>query len=156
MNGVKFSRRERSCLKTGASPRRSRKNPPAPFISMPCSRGGWPATGVCTMRCSLSLLVPVIILAAPAAGLAQSRYNVGTPLSQEEIRSFDFMLGPEGKELPPGHGTAREGAGVFAKRCAVCHGQGGQGGVVRRLVIGSPRKPHQGASSDTEKSGPSY
>ena len=112
--------------------------------------------GVCTMRCSLKLLVSVIILAAPAAGLAQSRYNVGTPLSQEEIRSFDFMLGPEGKELPPGHGTAKEGAGVFAKRCAVCHGQDGQGGVVRRLVIGSPGKPHQGPFSDTEKDGPSY
>jgi hypothetical protein len=64
---------------------------------------------------------------------AQSNYNVGTPLSQEEIRGFDFMLGPEGKELPPGRGTAEEGAAIFAKRCAVCHGQNGEGGVVRRL-----------------------
>jgi len=113
--------------------------------------------GVCTMRCSLSLLVPVmIVLAAPAAGLAQSRYNVGTPLSQDEIRSFDFMLGPEGKELPPGRGTAKDGAAVFAKRCAVCHGPNGEGGVVRRLVVGSPGHPHQGPFKDTEKDGPSY
>jgi len=114
--------------------------------------------GVCTMRCSLNLLLPaMMILAAPAAGLAQSpNYKVGTPLSQEEIRSFDFMLGPEGKELPPGHGTAKEGAGVFAKRCAVCHGQNGEGGVVRRLVVGSPGHPHQGPFTDTEKDGPSY
>ena len=108
------------------------------------------------MRCSLNLLVSVIILAAPVAGLGQSRYNVGTPLSQEEIRSFDFMLGPEGKELPPGHGTAKEGAEIFAKRCAVCHGQNGQGGIVRSLVIGSPGHPHQGPFADTEKDGPSY
>jgi mono/diheme cytochrome c family protein len=109
------------------------------------------------MRCSLNLLVPaMIVLAAPAAGLAQSRYNVGTPLSQEEIRSFDFMLGPEGKELPPGHGTAKDGAAVFAKRCAVCHGPNGEGGVVRRLVVGSPGHPHQGPFKDTEKDGPSY
>jgi mono/diheme cytochrome c family protein len=113
--------------------------------------------GVCTMRCSLNLLVPVmVILAAPAAGLAQSRYNVGTPLSQDEIRSFDFMLGPEGKELPPGHGTAKDGAAVFAKRCAVCHGPNGEGGVVRRLVVGSPGHPHQGPFKDSEKDGPSY
>jgi len=113
--------------------------------------------GVCTMRCSLNLLVPaMIVLAAPAAGLAQSRYNVGTPLSQDEIRSFDFMLGPEGKELPPGHGTAKDGAAVFAKRCAVCHGPNGEGGVVRRLVVGSPGHPHQGPFKDTEKDGPSY
>src|ERR1700693_5693677 len=98
---------------------------------MQCNLGKWPAMGVCTMRCSrrpLNLLVlAMIVLAAPGAGLAQSRYNVGTPLSQDEIRSFDFMLGPEGKELPPGRGTAKEGAGVFAKRCAVCDGIGGQG-----------------------------
>ena len=75
--------------------------------------------GAFTMRCSLNLLVPVMILAAPAAGLAQSPlFNVGTPLSQEEIQSFDFMIGPEGKELPPGRGTAKEGAAIFAKRCA--------------------------------------
>jgi len=115
--------------------------------------------GAYTMRCSricLNAVVPMMILAAPAAGLAQSRYNVGTPLSQDEIRSFDFMLGPEGKELPPGRGTAKDGAAVFAKRCAVCHGPNGEGGVVRRLVVGSPGHPHQGPFKDTEKDGPSY
>ena len=109
------------------------------------------------MRCSVKFLVSVTILAAaPAAVLAQSSYNVGRPLTQEEIKSFDFMIGPEGKELPPGHGTAKEGAVVFAKRCAVCHGENGQGGIVRRLVIGSPGHPHRGPFSDTEKDGPSY
>ena len=55
------------------------------------------------MSCSLKLLVPLLILAIPAAGLAQSpKLNLGTPLSQEEIKGFDFMIGPEGKELPPG------------------------------------------------------
>ena len=72
--------------------------------------------GAFTMRCSLKLLVPVLILAAPVAGLAQSpNLNVGTPLSQEEIQSFDHMIGPEGKELPAGHGTAKEGAEIFAQ-----------------------------------------
>jgi hypothetical protein len=113
------------------------------------------------MRCSrspLNLLLPaIIILAAPAAGLAQSHpYKVGTPLSQEEIRSFDFMIGPQGQALPAGHGTSKEGAEIFAKRCAVCHGQNGEGGIVHRLVIGSPGHPHQGPFSDTEKDGPSY
>src|ERR1700686_2657775 len=114
-------------MHTGASPARRRKSPPAPRITTPCSRGGGLATGVCAMRCSLNLLVPVmVILAAPAAGLGQWHYNVGTPLSQEEIRSFDFMLGPDGKELPPGRGSPKDGAEVFAKRCAVCHGPNGE------------------------------
>ena len=60
------------------------------------------------MSCSLKLLAPLLLLAVPAAGLAQSpKLNLGAPLSQEQIRSFDFMIGPEGKELPPGHGTAK-------------------------------------------------
>src|SRR5262245_54926208 len=102
---------------------------------MRSSPGKWPATGACTMRCiALNLLASVImsatILAAPATGLAQSpRFNVGTPLSQEEIKSFDFMIGPDGQELPDGRGTAKEGAAVFAKRCEVCHGQNGEKGV---------------------------
>jgi cytochrome c len=109
------------------------------------------------MRCSLKLLVSAIILAAPAVGLAQSpTFNVGTPLGQEEIQKFDFMIGPDGQALPPGHGTAKEGAVIFANRCAVCHGQNGQGGILRRLVIGSPGHPHQGPFSDADKDGISY
>ena len=110
------------------------------------------------MRCSLKLLVPVIILAVPAVALAQSkpRFNVGTPLSQEEIKSFDFMIGPEGKELPPGHGSPKEGAAIFAKRCQVCHGQNGEGGAIRRLVLGSPGNPHRGTFKEAEKTALSY
>jgi len=109
------------------------------------------------MRCSLNLLVSVMILAASGAALAQSpTYNVGTPLSQEEIRDFDFMLGPEGKELPPGRGTAKEGAAVFAKRCEVCHGQNGERGVLRRLVLGSPGKPYRGPFKAEERDSVAY
>ena len=109
------------------------------------------------MRCSLNLLLPVMILATPGAGLAQSpAYTVGTPLSQEEIRSFDFMIGPSGKELPPGHGTATEGAAVFAKRCAVCHGPNGEGGIVRRLVLGSPGNPFRGPFKAEDRDSVAY
>jgi S-disulfanyl-L-cysteine oxidoreductase SoxD len=109
------------------------------------------------MRCSLNLLVPLLVLAVPAAGLAQApRFNVGTPLSQEEIRSFDFMIGPEGKELPDGHGTAKEGAAIFAKRCEVCHGKNGESGVLRRLVLGSPGKPHRGPFKAEERDSVAY
>ena len=114
--------------------------------------------GACTMRCSLNFLLPVTILAACAAGRAQSRpYNLGTPASQDEIRALDFMVGPEGKELPPGSGTAKEGAKIFAQRCMACHGPNGQGGgMANRLVIGSPTSPHQGPFKFNEKSATSY
>jgi mono/diheme cytochrome c family protein len=114
--------------------------------------------GVFTMGCSLKFLLPALILAAaPAVGMAQSpKYNVGTPLSQEEIKRFDFMIGPEGQGLPAGSGTAKEGAVIFANRCEVCHGPNGQNGVLRRLVLGSPGKPFRGPFKAEEKDSVAY
>ena len=110
------------------------------------------------MRCSFKLLLPVLLVAAAPAVLAAQRAfpDVGTPLSQAEIQGFDHMIGPEGKELPAGRGTAKEGAVVFAKRCEVCHGQNGQNGVLRRLVLGSPGKPYRGPFNAAEKDSVAY
>ena len=76
------------------------------------------------MRCSLKLFATAMILAVPAAGLAQSPIPTrwARRSARTEIKKFDFMIGPQGKELPPGHGTSKEGAVIFANRCAVCHG----------------------------------
>jgi S-disulfanyl-L-cysteine oxidoreductase SoxD len=110
------------------------------------------------MQFSLKLLIPALILVAPIA-LAQTPRkfpNVGTSLSPAEIQNFDHMIGPEGKELPVGRGTAQEGAAIFAKRCEVCHGKNGENGITHHLVAGSPGKPYRGPFSGPEKDGPSY
>src|SRR5256885_17000419 len=44
----------------------------------------------------------------------------------DEIRARDITVGPSGKELPPGRGSAKEGAEIFEKRCAHCHGVNGE------------------------------
>jgi len=76
-------------------------------------------------------------MAACAAAQAQSpKYGVGRTASADEIRAWDSLIGPEGKELPPGKGTAREGATIFAQRCAACHGATGTEGPNDRLVGG--------------------
>ena len=115
------------------------------------------------MRYSLKFFVPAMILAAaPAVVLAQGQRafpDVGTPLSQKEIQTFDRMIGPEGKELPVGRGTAKEGEAVYVKRCEVCHGKNGENGIVRKLVIGKPGAPFRGNFYDGEQdrmNGPSY
>lgn len=99
------------------------------------------------MRCSFSLLTPVMVLATCVAGLAQTRpYNVGSTPSPEEIKAMDGLVGPSGKELPPGSGTATDGAKIYAQKCAACHGRNGEGarGVGPRLVggIGSLTTPN--------------
>jgi cytochrome c len=99
-----------------------------------------------------------MVLAVPAVVFAADRKfpNVGQPLGQAEIQAFDHMIGPEGKELPVGHGTAKEGADIFAKRCEVCHGKNGENGITHHLVAGQPGKPFKGPFYGVEKDGPSY
>jgi cytochrome c len=49
-------------------------------------------------------------------------------------------IGPAGKELPPGSGTAKDGAQVYADKCAACHGDTGSGGIAPKLVKGATSK----------------
>ena len=76
-----------------------------------------------------NLLVPVVVLLAGVAALAQAPdYNsgIGRAATPEELKARDLAIGPAGKELPPGHGTAKEGVPIFAAKCAVCHGPNGE------------------------------
>jgi cytochrome c len=64
---------------------------------------------------------------ATVAALAQAPpYHLGRTATQEEIKAWDIAIGPQGKELPAGSGTAKEGASVDAQKCARCHGPTGK------------------------------
>ena len=63
-------------------------------------------------------------------------YDVGRPPTAEEIDAWDVIVGPEGKELPPGEGTATAGREVFELRCAECHGNEGQGADKGEALVG--------------------
>ena len=82
---------------------------------------------------SLRLATIVLLLGSPA--LAQSpTYGVGRTPTPDEIRALDISIGPTGEELPPGHGTAKEGATLFQmKGCAGCHGKAGVGAMAPAL-----------------------
>jgi len=89
------------------------------------------------MRWKFSLLVLAAALDFCATGLAQTpRYNFGRAATPEEIRSYGVMIGPSGRELPPGRGTAKEGAPIYAQKCASCHGKDGEGTKVGPDVVG--------------------
>ena len=95
----------------------------------------------------LNLLVPVMALAACVTALAQSpTFNLGRTPSEREIKAWDIAVGPEGKELPPGSGSAKQGARIFELRgCAGCHGPNATEGPAPRLVggVGSLNTPNQ-------------
>jgi cytochrome c len=69
------------------------------------------------------------LLGSPA--IAQSpTYGVGRTPTAEELRRMDISIGPTGDELPPGRGTAKEGAQVYVQKgCVGCHGATGVGGL---------------------------
>ncbi len=89
----------------------------------------------------LSMLVIGVTVGATA--LAQMpTYNLGRAPTEDEIRALDLIAGPAGTELPPGKGTATEGAPIFAKKCAACHGRDGEGTkIAPRLVKLEPMYP---------------
>jgi cytochrome c len=89
------------------------------------------------MRFSSRLAAGIVLLTATAS-LAQtpSYTNVGRTPTKEEIQAWDISVGPDGKGLPPGNGTAKEGAPIFAAKCAVCHGPNGEGAKIGPRLMG--------------------
>lgn len=65
-----------------------------------------------------------------------SSYGLGRPATEAEIRAWDIDVSPSGDGLPPGRGTVKQGAAVFARKCAACHGPTGVEGPRDRLVGG--------------------
>ena len=85
---------------------------------------------------SSNLLAATIVLSASVTALAQGpTYRLGTAPSAEEIKARDTAVSPQGKELPPGSGGVKEGAAVYAQKCAACHGPNGTGTRVHRGLI---------------------
>ena len=64
--------------------------------------------------------------------------GLGKPIAEADIKPWDISILADGTNLPPGSGTAAQGAKLFVdKGCNQCHGDGGKGGIANMLV-GSP------------------
>lgn len=70
--------------------------------------------------------MPLALGLAGAAIAADGRLGLGTPAKSTEL-GFFFAIPPNGRGLPPGSGTARQGEALYARRCAGCHGVDLQG-----------------------------
>jgi S-disulfanyl-L-cysteine oxidoreductase SoxD len=93
-------------------------------------------------------VLPLAVLMGVTAIAQGPTYGVGRTPTAEEIRALDISIGPTGEELPPGRGTAKEGALLYrAKGCAGCHGAGGTGGKAPIL------KTRLGPEADTWRRG---
>ena len=70
---------------------------------------------------------------AQAAGERKAPH-LGTPMSAEEVAKWDLTIFPDGRGLPPGKGTAKEGRVIYENQCAHCHGDHGRGATAEELV----------------------
>ncbi len=82
----------------------------------------------------LRLLPFLMLLGGSALAQSPTYSGVGRTPSAEEIRAWDIAISPTGEELPPGRGTVEEGALVYRRQCAGCHGVAGTEGRAPRLV----------------------
>jgi cytochrome c len=86
-----------------------------------------------------SVLAALIALASSGATFAFAQsptYQVGRPPTEAELHAWDNVVGTDGKELPPGSGSAVDGAKVYATKCVFCHGATLTEGPAPRLVGG--------------------
>ena len=105
--------------------------------------------GACTMRTSSNagsgtarptgtrptFLAFVLILGASVSAQSPT-YHLGRTPTPDEVRAWDIAISPDGHELPPGHGTAKEGRDLFIEKgCSQCHGRNGEGGRAPTLIV---------------------
>jgi len=88
------------------------------------------------MRTSSKLLAFALIILGASLSAQSPTYHLGRTPTPDEIRAWDIAISPDGHELPPGHGTAKEGRDLFIEKgCSQCHGRNGEGGRAPTLIV---------------------
>jgi S-disulfanyl-L-cysteine oxidoreductase SoxD len=75
---------------------------------------------------------------ASAASAPPASYALGHPIDSVALAKLDIDVDPSGASLPAGSGNATKGLGVYAAKCAMCHGAKGEG---MPAVPGQPASP---------------
>ncbi len=77
----------------------------------------------------------LVVMFAGVMSAQSPTFGVGRAPTADEIRAWDISIRPDGQELPPGHGSAKEGAQLYVQKgCAGCHGRSGSGANAPTLI----------------------
>jgi mono/diheme cytochrome c family protein len=77
-----------------------------------------------SLKAALCVMIGCLSTGAIAG---EKALGLGRPALPEEIKAWDIDVRPDGQGLPPGKGTVAQGEKLFLERCAVCHGEFGEG-----------------------------
>src|ERR1700691_6272351 len=117
--------RAQQCLPVGSPP-----TPPSlPFPH----RGGRVPSG---LPRSLVLGSLILTVAVGAQATEAPQYGIGRTPTSAEIAGWNIDVRADGAGLPSGHGAVSDGQTVYARKCAACHGDQGQGDPMDALVGG--------------------
>jgi S-disulfanyl-L-cysteine oxidoreductase SoxD len=75
---------------------------------------------------SAGMTALVLAASAPAAEPGHKKLDIGREASSQEIAGWDIAIRPDGRGLPPGKGTVKDGEALYLERCAACHGEFGE------------------------------
>jgi cytochrome c len=78
----------------------------------------------------------VLLLTVAMAAGQSPKYGVGRAPTADEVRQWAISVGPDGKGLPEGRGSASEARDMYANRCGRCHGPRGEGAESVAIVGG--------------------
>ena len=73
-----------------------------------------------------------VAASSTAQAQAQTHYGFGAPASPQDLAHY-VSIPADGTGLPPGSGTAAQGAKVYAENCAACHGDKLQGNPAKGI-----------------------
>lgn len=83
---------------------------------------------VSALRAGASRVAALGLVVGLTAGVALAEpFGLGREATEAEIAAWDIDVRPDGQGLPKGSGTVTAGEEVFAEKCAVCHGDFGEG-----------------------------
>ena len=91
---------------------------------------------------AFAFVLPALLIGGASALAQGPTYRIGRTPTPEEIKALDISIGPTGEELPPGKGTAKEGAQLYrTKGYLACHGATGLEGTAPNLKSKDPKNP---------------
>lgn len=84
----------------------------------------------------VAAVVVTVLACSEAVGDERVRFDIGRPISDAELRSWDIDVAPDGAGLPPGEGAVAQGKSIYESKCVGCHGPDGRGQPMDRLTGG--------------------